>query len=123
MLNWHIEGGIVYMVPLTILLLINFGVITFVFVSTLRKKQHTTFWMEAIRQVGLLALVFGVLSTIIGLYEAFGDLSRMTETLPFHVIMGGLKVALITAEYGLIIYLISLAAYLGLRAITRNSVS
>ena len=123
MLDWHLEGGVNYMIPLTLLLLINLCVIGFVFVAAVRKKQLPAFWMEAIRQVGLLALAWGVLSTIIGLYQAFGDLSRMTETLPLYVIMGGMKVALITAEYGLIIYVVSLAAHLGLRVMTRNRVA
>jgi biopolymer transport protein ExbB/TolQ len=55
------------------------------------------------------------------LFFAFGDLERMKETLPFNVIMGGLKVALITTLYGLIIFLISLFSFIGLKALTNNS--
>jgi len=120
MIEWHIEGGIVYMIPLTVLLLINLGVIVFVFLSAFQKKAVQHFWLETIRQVGALALVWGVFSTIVGLYQAFGSLASMQETIPFQVIMGGLKVALITAEYGLIVFVISLAAHLGLRMMTRN---
>jgi len=47
----------------------------------------------------------------------------MEETLPLNVIMGGLKVGLITVIYGLIIFLISLAAFIGLQAWNKNSVN
>jgi hypothetical protein len=118
MLDLHIEGGTTYMVPLTLLLLTNVGVIIFVLIS---KTQNKKFWLEAIRQIGGLALVWGVFSTIVGFYQAFGDLSRMKEPLPFHVIMGGMKVALITALYGLAIFIISLIVFFGLKLANRNS--
>lgn len=118
MLDLHIEGGIMYMAPLTLLLLGNLGLIAFVLFSKIQNKQ---FWIEAIRQIGLLALVWGAFSTMVGLYQAFGDLSNMTEPLPFTVIMGGLKVALITALYGLVIFIISLMGFMGLKMISKNS--
>jgi hypothetical protein len=117
MLDLHIEGGPTFMIPLTLLLLTNLGIIFFVLVS----KQTKTFLLEAIWHIGWLALVWGIFSTIIGFYQAFGDLSTMKEPLPLYIIMGGLKVALITALYGLIIFLISLLAYMSLKIANRNS--
>jgi biopolymer transport protein ExbB/TolQ len=117
MLDLHTEGGLTFMIPLTLLLLTNLGIILFVLLS----KETKTFLLEAIRQIGGLALVWGIFSTIIGFYQAFGDLSRMKEPLPFYIIMGGMKVALITAVYGLIIFMISLLAYIGLKMLNRNS--
>lgn len=118
--NIHIEGGIQYMVPLSLMLLINLGLIAASSISAVTKKQINPGWLEAIKQIGGLAFVWGTFSTLIGFYAAFDDLSKMTETLPFNVIMGGLKVALITVLYGSIICTISLLAFLGLKLINQK---
>jgi hypothetical protein len=120
MIDIHITGGPIFMVPLSILFLLNIAIIATVFVSSVLKKKPQPFWLEMIRQIGGLALVWGVFSTMIGLYFAFGDLSTMEETLPVYVIMGGLKVGLITSLYGLIICTVSLVAYLGLKILGKN---
>jgi len=120
MLNIHIEGGIIFMMPLTLFLLINVTVIIYVASSALKKKQINMIWLEAIKHIGGLAFVWGAFSTLTGFYAAFDHLSKMTETLPFNVIMGGLKVALITVVYGSIIFSISLLAYVGLKIINRK---
>lgn len=118
--NIHVEGGIQYMAPLSLLLLINLGIIVASSISAATKKQISPVWLETIKQIGGLAFVWGTFSTLIGFYAAFDDLSKMTETLPFNVIMGGLKVALITVVYGAIICTISLLAYVGLKIINRK---
>ena len=120
MLDFHVTGGMEYMAPLSLMLLFNLGVIGSLVLARLRKKPLNSLWLEVVRHVGLLAMVWGLLSTIIGLYHAFGALSQMTETLPFNVIMGGLQVALITAEYGLVIGAISMVAYLVLKIMNRE---
>lgn len=121
MIKLHIEGGINYMAPLSLLFLINLALIIIAGISWMRNKAIGPVLLESIRQIGGLALVWGILSTIIGFYQAFDDLSKMSEALPLNVIMGGLRVALITAAYGMIIFSVSLAAHLGLRLVTRNS--
>lgn len=123
MMKMHIEGGMNYMVPLTILFLFNLGIVVFLLFATFTKKKVSSFWLEMVRQVGGLALVWGVLSTIVGFYQAFDDLSKMDETVPFAMIMGGLRVALITANYGMIIFVISLTLYLGLRIMNKSSLN
>jgi hypothetical protein len=45
----------------------------------------------------------------------------MKDPLPLDVIMGGLKVGLITVIYGLIIFITSLAAFIGLQAMSKKS--
>lgn len=120
MYNIHVEGGINFMMPLTLLLLANLGIIIFVAVSAARKTQVNPNWLELIRQIGGLAFIWGTFSTLVGFYAAFRDLSQMTETLPFNVIMGGLKVALITVIYGSIIFVISLAAFILLKIGTKK---
>ena len=110
------------MFPLALLLLINLGLIGFVILRTIQKKRINSRVLELIRQLGGLALAWGVFSTVVGLFFAFGALEEMKDTVPFEVIMGGLKVALITALYGMIIFIISLVAYIGLKMINKNSV-
>ena len=117
----HLVGGLCFIFPRALLLLINIGLIGFVLIRTIQKKKNNSAILELIRQVGGLALAWGVFSTVIGLFFAFGALEEMKDTIPFEVIMGGLKVALITALYGMIIFIISLAAYIGLSTLNKNT--
>jgi biopolymer transport protein ExbB/TolQ len=121
MYDIYVAGGTMFMHPLTLLLLINLGLSIFVIIAILQKKKLNRNFLEAIRQLGGLALAWGVFSTVIGLFFAFDDLAGMKETLPLYVIMGGLKVALITILYGLIIFIFSLISFIGLRSMTNNS--
>ena len=117
----YVAGGSFFMHPLSLILFINLGLIIFVIITRLQKKKLGKNILEAIRQLGGLALAWGVFSTVVGLFFAFEDLARMKETLPLYVIMGGLKVALITIIYGLIIFMFSLISFIGLRSMTNNS--
>jgi hypothetical protein len=117
----HAEGGMPFMAPLTFIFLIIIGLIAFSVLSLIQKKEINQKIFEFIRQLGGFALAWGTFGTIVGLYFAFKSLSEMKETLPMNVIMGGLKVGLITVIYGLIIFMISLAAFVGLRAVNKNS--
>lgn len=102
--EFHAIGGMPWMVFLTLLLLAILGLTGFAY---LKKETIHPKWIEAIKQLGGFALAFGSFSTLVAFYQAFSDLASMTETLPFNVIMGGLKVALITSLYGFGIFLIS----------------
>jgi hypothetical protein len=115
MYDIYVSGGLMFMHMLSLILLINLSLILFVLISRLQKKPVKENVLETIRQLGGLALAWGVFSTVIGLFFAFDDLAGMKETLPLYVIMGGLKVALITILYGLIIFMISILSFIGLR--------
>jgi MotA/TolQ/ExbB proton channel family len=121
MYDIYVAGGTFFMHPLTLLLLINSGLIIFVLINKFQKKTFNRNILEAIRQLGGLALAWGAFSTLIGLFFAFNALEGMKETLPLNVIMGGLKVGLITVLYGLIIFIFSLISFIGLRSMTNNS--
>lgn len=114
-------GGVQWMHPITLLFLINLTIVVIEIVSKLRNADYDFRRITWIKQVGGLALAWGVLSTVIGLFQAFGDLSKSGDTIPFHVIMGGLQVALITAIYGLIIFLLSLVLAMGLTLANRKA--
>jgi len=119
----HLEGGMPFMAPLSFIFLIIIGLVAAAILSAIQKKRINEKILEFIRQLGGLALAFGTFGTIVGLYFAFKSLSEMKETLPLNVIMGGLKVGLITVIYGLVIFLISLVAFIGLQALNKNSVN
>jgi len=119
--EFHNDGGTVFMYPLSTLLLINFCIIIYQVIRIAQKKALIPRHVEAIKQIGAFAAAFGVLCTILGLFQAFGALSRGTEVWPFQVIMGGMRVALITALYGLLIYCISLFAYILLQLTSTKS--
>jgi hypothetical protein len=117
----HNEGGIVFMLPLSLLLIINIGLIIYS-IFRLSQRRDVSKYVEAVRQIGVLAAVFGALSTIIGLFEAFGALSRGTQVWPFQVIMGGMRVAVITVIYGLFIFCLSMLSYIILKLSSKNLV-
>ncbi len=121
MYDIYVSGGAPFMHLLSLILFTNLGLIIFVLISKLQKKNFNRNLLEAIRQLGGLALAWGVFSTVVGLFFAFDDLAGMKETLPLYVIMGGLKVALITILYGLIIFMISLISFIGLKSMKDNA--
>jgi hypothetical protein len=121
MIAFHAEGGMPFMVPLTLMLIFNLVLIVLALIKRVQNKERQVERLELVRHIGLLALAWGVFSTVIAFFFAFGDLSRSGDTIPFNVIMGGLRVALITALYGLVIFVISLAGYLALRFSGKNS--
>src|SRR4051812_34377209 len=115
MMAIHFEGGIQYMVPLTLMFLFMLVMVVIELVQKFRTGTTSARRTDFVKQIGLLALAWGTLSTLIGFFYAFGDLSRSGDTIPFNDIMGGLRVALITVLYGAIIYVVSLFCLLLLR--------
>ncbi len=119
----HYEGGIIFMTPLSILLLANILIVGYILSSLLKKRQYHQNWLEAIKQIGGLAAVWGVFGTILGLFQAFDALEAMKEMISFQMLMGGLKVAVITALYGLSIFCVSMLVYIIVKLTTYNSTS
>ncbi|NOS54896.1 MAG: hypothetical protein HOP37_01410 [Cyclobacteriaceae bacterium] len=117
----HNEGGIVFVAPLSILLTINIGLVIYS-IFRLSQKREISKFVEAVRQIGVLAAAFGAASTILGLFQAFGALSRGNQVWPFQVIIGGMRVAVITAMYGLLIFCFSLLSYIILKLSSKNIV-
>lgn len=111
-IEYHIMGGIEYMTPIFIMFLINICLIIYVSINLVKKKAVNPKLLEGIKHIAGFAAVWGTFSTIIGLFQAFGALEQSEEIIPFQIIMGGLKVGLITVLYGLIVYCISQMAYI-----------
>ncbi len=112
MSDLYVAGGVNWMNPITLLFLINVGIIVFVLVSGLTKRQWPSKWLEAMKQLGGLALAWGTFGSLAGLFQIFGVLEEAKEDIPFQMIMGGLKVGLITVLYGLIVFCVSQLAYI-----------
>ena len=115
-IDHHLEGGIYYMMPLTILFIIDVAILIYVLVN----KNFSSVWLEVFRHIGMLILVYGIFGTLAGFIQMFDALESIKEDLPRQVISGGVKVALITAFYGTVYFCITQAAYIALRILGRN---
>lgn len=91
--QFFVEGGVFGMIVLTLLL-----------IALLLAAWKAPKW---VKEIGLGALVFAIFWTLRGLYQMFGAV-QMFGDVGFSVICGGLRTAMISTFYGLIIYFISL---------------
>jgi len=95
----HIEGGILFMSVLTLLFV---GVLATGIVGlSKRKKQMICVSSE----LAILALVWGILGQLIGLFGAFQGIEMM-GSVSQAMLAGGLKVSSYTTIYGLIIFVV-----------------
>src|SRR5687767_13433339 len=115
LIDTYVAGGVEYMHPLTLLFLLNLGILGYFVFLRLKGEVRPMKWIEAIKQISGVALAFGTFGTLAGFFQAFDALEHMETVVPFQVIMGGLKVALINILYGLIIFLISMLLYIILK--------
>lgn len=114
-INTYLAGGVEYMHPITIFLVINLAITGYVTYSKMSGRAINPNWIEAIKHMGGFAAAVGTFGTLVGLFLAFNALEHSAEVIPFQVIMGGLKVALINVLYGLIVFFISMIAYIILK--------
>lgn len=91
--SFFVEGGAFGMIVLSLLLIA-------LFLAAWKAPK----W---VKEIGLGALVFAIFWTLRGLYQMFGVM-QMIGDVGFPVICGGLRAAMISTFYGLIIYFISL---------------
>jgi len=107
-------GGPLFMGILTAILIIMIAWAIYHFLPVLLKKEvnvsKTCSRLKHIKTIGTFALVFGILGQLIGLYQAFAAIEEMGGVSPA-MLMGGLKVSMITTFYGIIIFLISLLVW------------
>ena len=91
--RFFVEGGMTGMILISLLLIA-------LFVAAWKAPR----W---VKEIGIGALVLSVFLTLVGLFQILG-LTEMFADIPFPVISGGLKIAIIPLLYGLIVYFISL---------------
>ncbi len=63
------------------------------------------------KSIGLLALVVGILSQLLGLFNAFDAIANVAGVDP-SIMAAGFKVSMISTLYGLMVYLISLLVWI-----------
>ena len=86
-----------------------------IFISTLGSRSFTKFNSLLIGdilsvepgKIGLLALISGIVYTLLGFSQAMGFVQRAGD-ISFSLLAGGLRVACIPVIYGMLIYLLSL---------------
>lgn len=93
MLNLFVEGGFPWM-----------SFLTLEFIGVLLAAWKAPGW---VKEAGLIALTTGVLGTVVGFFQASADISAAGGIAPA-IIWAGVRVALITTIYGIIIYGVSL---------------
>ena len=107
------QGGPLFMGILTLILLSLIVVFVISLVQRGDEKQlnQSVHWLKSI---GTLGLVTGILGQLIGLFSAFDHLETV-ESISTDMLVGGLKVSLITTLYGMLIYIVHLFFVMVLR--------
>jgi biopolymer transport protein ExbB/TolQ len=98
-MNFILDGGPVFMVPLLALLII----IIILFAKGLKNNTEKTH--KLINSLALFSFVFGVLGAVIGLILAFDAIS-IAASVSMQVLAGGFKIMLYSPTFGLIIFLL-----------------
>jgi hypothetical protein len=80
------------------------SILTLLFVAVLVSAWKFPQW---VKELGILALTFGILGQLIGLYTAFNAMEQTPEISP-SMLAGGLKISMITTLYGFLIFIVSL---------------
>lgn len=99
-MNFIMNGGPIFMVPLVILLII----ILILFVKSIKNNSEKN--RKLINSLALFSFVFGVLGFIVGLIGALETISLSNNTVSPQVLAGGFKIGLISPTFGTIIFLI-----------------
>lgn len=99
-MNFIMNGGPIFMVPLVILLII----ILILFVKSIKNNSEKN--RKLINSLGLFSFVFGVLGFIVGLIGALEIISLSNNTVSPQVLAAGFKIGLIPPTFGTIIFLI-----------------
>jgi biopolymer transport protein ExbB/TolQ len=106
-IEWHVEGGLIYMLTLSTLLIINLILIgKFFYSSYARKDVQNSKQLLAIKFIGVFAISFGIFAQTISLTQIFEAIEAAGEVSQA-LLVGGLEISMYTTVYGLFIFLIS----------------
>jgi hypothetical protein len=104
-------GGPLFMSILSLLLIVVLAWMIYHFVNGLNKsagnRDNILLMLTYGRSIGLFALITGILGQMIGLYMAFFAIERAADISPI-LVLGGIKVSMISTIYGMVIYLLSI---------------
>ena len=116
MIDFLIEGGLVFTLPMTLIFFINIalGVRCYIFLNANRFKD--TFdaqkAISTVKYVATIVLTLGILGQVIGLYEAFKVISQGNFEITPQLMAGGIRVSSITTILGLSYFIVSYAIFL-----------
>ena len=109
------EGGALYMGIITIVLIVMVAWAVYHFLPVLLKKEvaavKTRARLKHIKTIGSFALIFGIFSQLVGLYQAFSVIEEMNGV-SASLLMGGLKVSMVPTFYGIVIFMLSLILWI-----------
>ncbi len=116
MFNLFQQGGPLFMGILTLLFITMIVFIVQAFMTSLDPDNEDKYRsiLSRIKSVGTLALVFGILGQLIGLFSAM-QYMESSGGVAAPILAGGFKVSMITTIYGLIIYIVHIVALLLIR--------
>ena len=104
-------GGPIFMGILTLLLIVLLAVsVLFILKLTSGKptiQNRLTHQLSYLKSIGLFSMIVGILGQLIGLVLALNASEKVNDISPV-IMLGGLKISMISTLYGIIIYLLSL---------------
>jgi len=107
-------GGPLFMGILTLLLLILILITILFLIRIVSGKSVSnnsfTHQLSYLKSLGLFSAITGILGQLIGLMMAFSAIERVGDISP-QIVVGGLKVSMITSLYGIGIYLFSIVLW------------
>jgi hypothetical protein len=111
MKNLFLSGGPLFMSILTLLLIVMLAWFIYHYLAyasnSLASKEILLSRLRAGKAIGLFAMICGVLGQMLGLYQAFFAIERAADISPA-IIMGGIKISMISTIYGILIYLLAI---------------
>jgi len=111
MKNLFYMGGPLFMGILTVIFIFMVAWAVYHFLPVISKNVFEPISLKAklkhIKTIGTFGLVIGILGQLVGFYGIFEGVEQAGEVPPA-LLMGGLKVSMVTTFYGIIIYLTSL---------------
>ncbi|MFW6310469.1 MAG: MotA/TolQ/ExbB proton channel family protein [Prolixibacteraceae bacterium] len=111
-----IDGGLVFTVPILLLLLVITGLI---FWGFLKKGNHEKS-MNLLVHLGWFAVAWGFLGRTFGLIHAFDQVEAAGELTP-HLLASGLKMALVDPLFGIFVFIVARAGIIALVAMKKKT--
>ncbi|MUP45976.1 hypothetical protein E0K83_09500 [Gramella sp. BOM4] len=116
MLETFFQGGPIFMGILSLILVAMLAVVGWSGLELMRgKMDKTNSRLALVPRIGLFAFIMGLLGQLIGLFSAFRAIELQAVEASPSLILSGFKISMISSVYGLLIFIISLAFWFGLK--------
>ncbi|WP_108805378.1 MotA/TolQ/ExbB proton channel family protein [Aquimarina sp. Aq107] len=103
------EGGMFFMFPILIMLLLVFFLIIKAIISIRKNHVGLNKNIQLLNSIGLFSVVWGMLGQLIGIVGMFDKMEAISE-ISSDVFAGGLKVSALPPIFGFCVFIISRAA-------------